>query len=484
MKKIAMFMSALALAFAFTSCDKEGQNNGGVNLDDVTEDGFFVAGPATGAEKIGPEYMMTAGVNEVLMDIEKLSWDESKRDGMFEKYIVLEADKEFELLLNEAGTQTRYSAALQPYKAGEGSEGTIDAFRGELKVGAEAPAMKVEKTGLYHIVLDLNNNKDLLYPQIIVVPVSWGVRGDCNGWGFTPFDAPATFSNEGITWTMTNAEFKKPNTSFKFAHDGIWKLQLDDAGNVKAHTNLGTNSQNGGENIVVDKAGYYTITLTYTLKAGTIAESFKYNVELTEESEVTAPQSMYIIGNDFGNWTWDAESVVEMTPVNGADGVFWAVRYMTTTTEFKFCEVKEWNGDFCTLGENSGFVTPGNNKVEADGLYLIYVDANGAGKVAVSPAVVCGLGDAFGGWDATNGGQVPMTVNADGTASITATAAGLLRSFAKIEGVDAWKSEFSVFDGKIVYRGNAGDFSADNAVTLAAGQTVTYNFNAGTAVVE
>ena len=485
MKKIALFMSALALAFSFTACDQKedgnGNGNGGVDLDNVTEDGFFVAGPATGAEKIGPEYMMTAGVNEVLMDQQKLSWDESKREGMFEKYIVLEADKDFELLLNEAGTQTRYSASLEAYKAGEGSDGTIDAFRGELKVGADAPAMKVSKTGLYHIVLDLNNNNDLLYPQIIVVPVTWGVRGGMNGWGFTAFEAPETYSNAGITWVLENQELAAGG-KFKFAHDGIWKLQLDDAGNVKAHTNLGLDAQNGGADIPVEKAGYYKITLKFALKGGAISNSYSYEIELTQEAE--APAEMYIIGNEFGNWDWSADSVVEMTPINGAKGEFWAVRYMTTDTQFKFCGKKEWNGDFCTLGENTGFITPDNNQVEAAGLYLIYVNINDAGQVAVSPAAVCGLGDAFGGWDSTNAGQVAATVNTDGTVSLTATAAGLLRSFAKIEGVDAWKSEFSVFEGKIVYRGNGDDFNADNAVTLAAGQTVTYNFTAGTAVVE
>lgn len=488
MKKIALFMSALALAFSFTACGEKENNNGGLDLDNVVEDGFFVAGPATGTNQIAPEYMMTAGVNEVEMDKNGKTWDEAKREGMFEKYIVLEADKDFELLLNEAGTQTRYSAELKPHKAGEGSDGTIDAFRGELKIGADAPAMKVEKTGLYHIVLDLNTNTDLLYPQILVVPVTWGVRGDCNGWGFTEFETPATVSNEGITYTMTDVEFKKAGNSFKFAHDGIWKLQLDDAGNVKAHTNLGDNSQNGGPNITVDKAGYYTLTLTFSLQKGAIANSYKYTVECTEEIEVTAPTEMYIIGDEFGGnadgWDWNSDSVVSMTPVNGTDGIFWAVRYMHAGKGFKFCSVREWNGDFCTLGENTGFITPKDNQVEADGLYLIYVDANGAGKIAISPAVVCGLGDAFGGWDATNAGQVPATVNTDGTVSLTATADGLLRTFAKIDGVDAWKSEFSAFDGKIVYRGHANDFSAENAVALTTGQTVTYNFNAGTAVVE
>lgn len=59
-----------------------------------------------------------------------------------------------------------------------------------------------------------------------------------------------------------------------------------------------------------------------------------------------------------------------------------------------------------------------------------------------------------------------------------------LHAFAKIEGVDAWKSEFSVFEGKIVYRGIGGDFKAENAVSLTAGQAVTFDFNAGTATIQ
>lgn len=474
MKKIAMLLSAAALAFAFTSCGEKDDNKGNGGFDNIVQDGFYVAGEATGASAISADYMMAAGHNEAASN--------ELRNGMHEKYIVLEGGKDFELLLNEAGTQTRYSAVLENFDVTELADNpSIVVKRGELKTGPDAPAMQVEKTGLYHIVLDLNVNEDLLYPQIIVAPVQWGVRGGMNGWGFTAFEEPAAYTNAGITWVLEDQELAAGG-KFKFAYGHGWKIQLDDAGNVKANTNLGEGAETGATDIVVEKGGKYRITLNYALKGGAISNSYTYNVELTEES--TMPTEMYIIGNDFGNWVWDAESVVAMTPVNGASGIFWAVRYMTTATEFKFCAKREWNGDFCTLGENTGFVTPGNNQVEADGLYLIYVDLNDAGKVAVSPAKVCALGDAFGGWDATSGGQVAMTVNADGTATATATAAGVLRAFAQIEGVDAWKSEFSAFDGNIVYRGNGGDFSADNAVTLAAGQTVTFNFNAGTAAIQ
>jgi len=474
MKKIAMIFGAIALTFSLASCDEENKKGpDGPNFDDVKEDGFYVAGAATGATELTADYMMAAGRNEAASN--------EVRNGMYEKYIVLEGGKDFELVLYSAGSETRYSAVLADFDVTELSDNPpIVVKRGELKTGADAPAMQVAETGLYHIVLDLNNNEDLLYPQIIVAPVQWGVRGGMNGWGFTAFPE-VTYSNAGMTWVLEDQELAAGG-KFKFAYGGGWKIQLDDAGNVKANTNLGEGAVPGAADIAVEKAGTYKITLNFNLKGGAIENCYSYDVELTKESSM--PTTMYVIGNEFGNWDWNADSVVEMTPVNGATGIFWAVRYMTTSTEFKFCAKREWNGDFCTLGENTGFVTPNNNQVEADGLYLIYVDVNGAGKVSVTPANVCALGDAFGGWDATNGGQLPMTVNADGTASATATASGVLRAFAKIEGVDAWKSEFSALDGKIVYRGNAGDFSADNAVTLSAGQTVTFNFNAGTATIQ
>ena len=102
--------------------------------------------------------------------------------------------------------------------------------------------MKVAATGLYHIVLDLNKAGDLANAQIIVAPVEWGVRGAMNGWGFTKMEA-TEFSNEGITYTIKDAEMSK-NGEFKFAYGGAWKITLDDAGKVRANTNLG-NVQEG-----------------------------------------------------------------------------------------------------------------------------------------------------------------------------------------------------------------------------------------------
>lgn len=480
MKKTLIFASMLAAMVAFTSCD-EGKNGGDINLDDIVLDGFYVYGPATGSDKVESKNAMSAGINEV---------DKSTRTGMYEKYVYLEGGKEFALIENSAGNKKFYGANLTEVNYGYDENDpncknyadnpNMKIQQGLLVVGEKAPKMTVPETGLYHIVLDNNANGDLPDgAQIIVQRATFGVRGGMNSWGFTAGEE--TVNNDGsIVWTWKDQSLAK-NGEYKFASCHGWKINLDADGIVKAEVSLGGNAEGklgvGTDfgNLKVEKAGLYTLTLTFSPKAGAIADGFSYTVELTQES--TVPETMYIIGNDFGNWNWESDGIVEMVPVHSHPGMFWAVRHMTTTTEFKFCAVKAWNGDFTGLGTNEGFTTPGNNQVAADGLYTIIVDLAGD-KVTVMPAEIYGMGDAFGSWDE---GKYPFTNST--TATATTAAAGNLRMYAKIPGNDGnwWQSEFNIYEGKIVYRATGGDQAA---VPVEAGKTVTLDFNAGTGKIE
>lgn len=474
MKKALIFASALAILAGFTSCEK---NKTDINLDDIVLDGFYVYGDATGSSKIDSKNSMSAGINEV---------EKAVRQGMFEKYVYLEADKEFALIENSAGNKKFYGANLQEVNYGYDENDpncknyadnpNMPILQGTLIIGEEAPKMKVKETGLYHIVLDNNSLGDLPDgAQIIVHKADFGVRGGMNGWGFT--EGEATVNADGsITWVWEDQNLAK-NGEFKFASCHGWKINLDADGIVKAEVSLGADANNklgvGSEfgNIKVTDGGLYKIVLNYAPAAGAIGDPFTYTAECTQVS--TTPETMYIIGTDFGNWDWTASSVVEMTPVHSHEGMFWAVRYMTTTTEFKFCAVREWNGDFTGLGTNEGFTTPGNNMVAADGLYTIIVDLLGD-KVTVMPAEIYGIGDCFGSWDE---GKYPFTNGTTATATLAAD--GNLRMYAKIPGNDGnwWQSEFNIYDGAIVYRATGGDQAA---VTAGAGQTVELDFNAGT----
>lgn len=473
MKKVLMSISAIALMFAATSCEPETQQ-GGVDFDKITLDGFYVYGEATGSADITADYGMAAGLNEVTAE---------NRGGMYEKYIVLEGGKEFYLVLNEAGKKTNYGAELKEYDVTELADnpGLATVKRGELVIGENAPAMKVDETGLYHIVLDLNLEGDLLYPQIIVSDVQWGVRGAMNGWGFTAFDEVEVNANT-MTWTMENVDMPA-NGEFKFAYGHGWKIQLDDAGNVKANTNLGEGSLPNGANIKVEKAGLYTITLTYTLKGGDIAAGYTFTTECTQESNL--PTELYMIGADFGNWDWASEGVVELIPVHSHSGAFWTTRYIKATTEeefhgFKFCAKREWSGDFFSLGNDTGYIADGGNcHVAEDGFYTIYIDLVN-NIVAMEPAAVYGMGDCFGGWDAA---KEENKFVAEGTTLVSPefVADGEVRLYTAapsvIEGVDWWQMEFIIFDGVIAYRGADGDQAR---VAATAGQKVTLDFNAGT----
>ena len=307
-------MSALALAFAFTSCEEKPDNGG--DLDNVTEDGFYVAGPATGATELTADYMMAAGLNEANPEV-------PNRSGMYEKYIALEANKDFELVLYANGEQVRYGAVLETFDVSEKTDNPTKDFvikRGVLSTGADAPAMKVAESGLYHIVLDLNEAKDLAFgAQIVLAPVTWGYRGVNGDWGWTAMTG-SEFNTKTMTWTVENVAVTSA-CSFKFAYDGGWKLDLDDAGKVKANTNLGIDAENegaladnalvpNGKNITLERGNSYKFTLTWTLKGGAIKNGYTAKVEKTGTIEIAETDysacQMELVGSGVAEQTGSA----------------------------------------------------------------------------------------------------------------------------------------------------------------------------------
>ncbi len=316
MKKIAILMSALALV-GFAACD--GNDKDGVDLNTVTEDGFYVVGPAVGIEEIDGKLMMTAGINEV---------DKQKRVGLYEKYVALEANKDFELLLYKAGNTTRYGANLaEAVLDGSDDQPIVTIQRGELVVGAEASMIQVKEDGLYHIVLDLNEAGDLENAQIIVVPVVWGVRGINNDWGWQEMTRSAfdlntmSWTIDAFNWNGAKSANIEQNSEFKFSYGGGWKIPLDLAGNVKVETNLGKDMVSGAANITVAKHNGAKITLTWTLANGDIKNSYSYKVE--GEKIIVDPQEETVVGfsggcfaapnDNWGNPSGETQAICDRT---------------------------------------------------------------------------------------------------------------------------------------------------------------------------
>jgi hypothetical protein len=236
--------------------------------------------------------------------------------------------------------------------------------------------------------------------------------------------------------------------------------------------------------IPVNTEADYDIRISATI--GDVVTPVYTNVVTTKITtyEVIAkyPGNVYMIGAEFGGWNWGDAGVVEMTPINGQEGKFWAVRYFADPADgFKWCNVKDWNGDFFTLGTDAGFTThDGNAVVAAAGFYIVVVDYT-VNTITIEPAQVYGMGDCFGGW---NTGEFPFAPDGN-VMKLTASGAGELRIYANASvagiGGDWWRMEFVILNGKIVYRGNGDD---QERVPVAAGKVITLDFNAGTGTIE
>ncbi|NDV69394.1 SusF/SusE family outer membrane protein [Dysgonomonas sp. 25] len=208
------------------------------------------------------------------------------------------------------------------------------------------------------------------------------------------------------------------------------------------------------------------------------------SLELTPYFQAPAfPTEMYMIGEEFGNFDWSQPGIVTMTPVNDKEGEFWCIRYMTGGKKFKWSPKKAWSGDFNQLGTNVGFTIDGGDaKITTDGMYIVYIDLKND-VLTIEPAKVYGMGDCFGGWSTET---YPFTVNpVTKTMDITTTGAGDLRMYASSTassiGGDWWRMEFILRAGVIEYRGNGGD--QEPRVNVAAGKTISLDFNAGTGTI-
>lgn len=365
-------MSLAVAAFTLSSCNNEKKDQ---DFDNIVENGFYVVGEAGGYTDLNVLCQFAPGRNEA--DDNKL------RDGMYEKYIVLEAGKSFYFAKKEGELIVNYGAQLQeamlPTDAQE-----VPGYKGSL---AENIQMSVKETGLYHIVLDFDQDEKLKNvggAQIVIAKVDhWGIGGSINGWGYAQCDKA-----ENYVYTWENFEFTE-GAEFKFKNLGAWKLNLDDAELVKANTNIGKDGVPGGDNIKVEEGGLYTVTLTYKLAKGDIGESFAYT--LTKTGEVAfkdySAVNLELVGDAVADqegaskcpedaWNWG--NVLPLgTPTQTGDVFTWTKVGVKLLAAGGF-KVRTINAQ--PQGDIDAFdcgIDGGNATVAADGDYTIIFTVNG-----------------------------------------------------------------------------------------------------------
>ena len=193
----------------------------------------------------------------------------------------------------------------------------------------------------------------------------------------------------------------------------------------------------------------------------------------------TVSPEIYMTGSAY-NWNeWKS-----FVPVNGQDGQFWKVVYLSEGEEFKFAPEQGWGKDFgaaqLTFADHAGAGLSGTNNIVVGkaGWYLLYLDTNAMVLETYSPDVYL-IGNTAGSWNVEAGNLFSVPEGKDGEfVSPAFKAEDEIRVCVHPkEAIDWWRMEFMVFDGKIVFRGNDGD---QERVKGQTGQKLYLNFTEGT----
>ena len=207
---------------------------------------------------------------------------------------------------------------------------------------------------------------------------------------------------------------------------------------------------------------------------------------------VTTPDNIYLVGN-FNGWSWDTS--LSMVQCYDGPNVFWHMVYIDGSG-IKFNTNKSWDGGeqgFAGLnsisGDKAGDIQDsgdGNIASANPGWYLMIITCSVAGRDIVydvqfnEPNVwLMGTITANADWSELEEGmkfEVPATADGEFVSPAfvnNSSGDGGVRAYVKVPGFDWWKTEFMVFDKKIVYRAMGGD---QDRIEGFAGQKLYLNF--------
>ncbi|HRX69438.1 MAG TPA: SusF/SusE family outer membrane protein, partial [Tenuifilaceae bacterium] len=422
------------------------------------------------------------------------------REGMYEKFLFLSAGS---FNISEvAGTTT----TIYGWKAGtnqtvdrlgEGDEPNGPFTFGEFENGGAD--FSIETAGFYHIIFDVSTGT-IHYTKIN----HWGLIGDAtdSGWSAEFEMTQEKLEKDSARWQITDLTIRATG-GFKFRYNDGWKITTEN--DFVIFTNVGKANDSddfmmGGGTFPYPTAGEgaYTISLKWTLESG-----FTFTTTRTGDVEPLPeyPETLYMIGNALNNadsdgddtpdgWQWSLTDA-PMVPVHSHPYLFWKVIWLEAGGEFKFCPVKEWNGDFGKSGEMSAdsIYVKGTENIPAPtitGYYMVVVDFK-ENKISIEDPKIHLIGDCVGGDYSAPVAAGKFTVdNTEGILTLTKSLdAGELRMHAwhkwfgsaQTPPADWWQEELMILNNTIEFRGTGGD---QERVTLTAGSyKIDLNFKTG-----
>jgi hypothetical protein len=281
------------------------------------------------------------------------------------------------------------------------------------------------------------------------------------------------------------------------------KIEVDAATLAATLTTMETDNGKTEADFPMEIPVYFRVRANATQYAGNALEGYGTVSNIVSLNKVhllyslppvTTPDHLYITGN-FNGWDWNT-SLAMVQCYDGAN-VFWHMVWIDDSG-IKFNAEKAWDGgEVGYKGINkSGDLADeiidndGNIASSKPSWYLMIITTSVSGRDIVydvqfnKPTVwLMGTATPGAGWAELEDGcdfTVPTTMDGDFVSPAftnDTSGDGGLRAYVKIPGFDWWKSEFMVFENKIVYRGMGGD---QDRIQGMAGQKLYLNFGTET----
>ena len=490
MKKISKYIALLLLAIIAVSCS---DNENWTIVTDI-QPGVYITGDATVFSNEAP-----ASALRVL----QLDGNSDGYPELVGTYTWLKSGGSFDIsIVTELNNSVKYGKGEETV-----NEGAVKTYA----LQQDGPSFSVSADGIYYVVVNTASK------EINILPADLGVIGAAtpSGWdGETPLGA-VTFDESSLTATWTGNLNITPG-EYKFRYGGDWGYSVDyDASTpAKLFTDLGVTGENmgplsdggftdlkpGGKNITTEIGGEFEFTVKYEVRTRKFSATYKVIGDPVLPPDIELPSKMYIIGSPF-DWNWDnAKSLTPVHGMAGAEGspgtmksMYWMVQYFNAGDAVKFNFNKDWDGNdfgFPAISDEAiafAEITDvgGNISVGKAGWYIVTVTTTyNDDETALVHTVdfhapnIYLIGNTLGQWETVPEGLFTVPATADGEfVSPAFVASDALRMNIKLEGIDWWKTEFSIIDGKIEYRGNGGDQAA---VNVTAGQKAYLKFSDGT----
>jgi hypothetical protein len=282
------------------------------------------------------------------------------------------------------------------------------------------------------------------------------------------------------------------------------KIEVDAATLAATLTDMEVNAGKSEADFPMDIPVYFRVRANAMKNAGGVIDGYETISNIVTLNRVhllyslppvTTPDNLYVTGS-FNGWDWN--SSLSMVQCYDGTNVFWHMVWIDESG-IKFNAERAWDGGevgYNQLHSISGdladeIVEAGGNIASSNpGWYLMIITTSVSGRDIVydaqfnKPEVwLIGTVTPLANWSELEEGcqfTVPATKDGDFVSPAFANDAAEdsgVRAYVKVPGFDWWKSEFMVFDKKIVYRATGGD---QERVAGSAGQKLYLNFGTET----